>query len=87
VLTRTIRSHDVKGICAAWKAVLSTRSALGSWHEGIDKHALVTALLDIHNKVHFRCRVCHDKEPHVKYMLFPQDLAVQGAQHNPIIIE
>lgn len=67
--------------------MLSTRPALTSWHDGVDKEVLITALIGIHKKVHFRCRACHSKDPHAEYVLRANDLAIEGALHNPIVIE
>ena len=66
---------------------MSTVPDLTTWYDGIDKQVLVTALIGIHNKVHFRCRACHSKEPHAKYALCPRDLALEGTHHNPIALE
>ena len=78
--------HDLKSICTAWKGILSTTPPVESWHDGINKRVLITALLGINKKVHFCCRACHSKDPHTRYIVCAQDLAVTGSQHNPIVI-
>ena len=51
-------------------AVNETRSHVRlAWHDGVDKEVLITALIGIHKKVHFRCRACHSKDPHAEYVL------------------
>jgi len=67
--------------------VLSTTSVLATWHDGVNKRVLVAALIGVHKKVHFRCRACHSKEPHAKYVLRARDLALEGTHHNPITLE
>ena len=79
--------HDIKSICTAWKAVLSIRTDLACWHDGIRKRALLAALLSINEKAHFRCRACHAKEPHANYELGAGDIALKGTHHNPITVE
>jgi hypothetical protein len=57
------------------------------WHDRVDKAVLLTALFGIHTKVHFRCRACHSKEPHIKYLVRPRDLQPPGTASNPIVIQ
>ena len=61
--------------------------SLRAWHDGVDHKMLLTALIGINKKAHFRCRACHSKDLHFKHMLDVAGIAADGSPHNPIVID